>query len=293
LAKSAGISSRSSTGSTSAGSASCSSGGRDSTSSGSSRSDGNIFTAAAADTTADAALLQQLQLQLQYETGSSSTQPSADAEADNDAVRSSVQALLSCLSLEASLGQVNEAGLTGAESQHDAPETTAAAAAPSCKMQHGVQLEHCMPTGDGFAACGRAPESAVLGEQQPVQQWQAVATDAGNCSSVDSSVHVPGMGGSLWGGAAAPAAPGAGTLLPAAAVAAGFTPGSILQDRPSCSRNSSSNALLASSGSQQSLTGQSLTQSTAVDPADSVLDDVAPLGLFGAVQPRTSSKQQQ
>jgi hypothetical protein len=233
-------------------------------------------------------LLQQLQLQLQYETCSRSAQPSADAEVDTDAVWSSVQALLSCLSLEASIGQVSEAGLTGADDQHDALEASAAAAAAdACKVQRGPQHKRCLPADGNMPAEDGLPATAGLVEQQHrVQQWQAAIAEAG-----DSGVHVSNMGGSPWDATAAAAA--ACTLLPAASAAAGFSPGSILHEGATCNRSSSSNALLVSSGSQQSLTGQSLTQSTAVDPADSVLNDLASLGLFGAVQPRTSSKQQQ
>jgi hypothetical protein len=241
-------------------------------------------------------LLQQLQLQLQYESGSRSTQPSSDTEADTDAVWSSVQALLSCLSLEASLRQVNEAGVTGGEAQHDAPEAAAvaaaAAAAPACKMQQAIQPQHCMSADGEYAALVSAPAAAGLAEQQHLQEWQAVSATPG-----ESAARVSGMGGSLWDETAAAAA-AACAVLPAAAAASGFSPGSILQVGAACNRSSSCNTLLASSGSQQSLTsqslsGQTLTQSTAVDPADSVLDYVASLGLFGAVQPRTSSKQQQ
>jgi hypothetical protein len=282
-----GSSNSSSAGSSSTGGQSSgSSAGRDSTSSG---SDAGGITAAAAGTSADAALLQQLKLQLQHESCSRSMQPSSDTEADTDAVWSSVQALLSCLSLEASLGQVSEVGGTGGDAQHDAPAAAAVAAgaaADACHMQQEIQPKHLMPADGNSTTADTAPAYAGRVEVQHVQQWQAVSAKAG-----DSSAHVPGMGGSLWYATAAAAAC---TMLPAAAAAAaaGFSPGSILQEEAACN-SSSSNALLASSGSQPSLTGQSLAQSTAVDPADSVLDDVATLGLFGAVQPRTSSKQQQ
>jgi hypothetical protein len=255
--------------------------------------------AAAAVTAADATLLQQLQLQLQFESCSRTEQQSVEAESetDADAVWNSVQALISCLSLEASLGQVTDATIVGAEAFHEAPVAAAAAVLPGHGVEQGPTPDALLCVTDSFTATHDKQFTSGL-EQQQQQQRVTSGAQVEKCVSQQGSAAEQERAGRLWGAAAAAGtmqtvAAAAGTLQKVAAAASMQVCN--LQDAPPVNIISSSccELLLASSacGSQQSLTSLTgLTRSTAVDPADSVLDDVAPLGLFGAVQPRTAHK---
>jgi hypothetical protein len=262
--------------------------------------------AAAADSAADTTLLQQLQLQLQYEKSSIAEQETLETEAatdaDADAVWSSVQALISCLSLEMSLGHIADAAAVGAETSHEAPlageaAAAAAAAVPDCITQPQEQANRACTASSLAAAVSETPAPDELQQLQQQQQRPGQPTASPLADSSDghnSYVVAEGAAARLWG--ASTTATSALQPLNATAAAGASPPGSCLQDRLASSSDSTTDVMLAGSacGSQQSLTSLTgltgLTQSTAVDPADSVLNEVALLGLYGAVQPRTAHK---
>ncbi|KAF6256961.1 hypothetical protein COO60DRAFT_1526512 [Scenedesmus sp. NREL 46B-D3] len=190
-----------------------------------------------------------------------------------DAGWSSVPALLPCLFLDARVGQVPGAAAAGGA--HDAPAGTQG---PGCTVQqhlparHGTGTSSISITGLG-AAAGPGREHS---HWQPAQNWQPAAATA----------LAAAFGSSM------PLAAGADSV-PALPAPSGFAQGACVGPGVAGNANSSSNDVVVDSSrvSRQGVTN--LTRSTAVGPADSVLDDVTPLGLFGAVQPRTVHKPQQ